>query len=110
MISTKARAVSGPAPGWVIRRCASRQLLYLLLDCLAELCNGGVQPIQQFHKIAPSPTCPGGQLYGFQLLSSTFSPQPLLAALAFVQGYGLQLVHDPGARLHHAMSVPQQLP
>jgi len=44
------------------------------------------------------------------LLASAFSPQPLLTAQTLVEGYGLQLIHDPGARLHHAVPVPQQLP
>jgi hypothetical protein len=45
-----------------------------------------------------------------QLLPSGFSPQPLLAAWPFVERHGLQLVHDPRARLHHAVPVRQQLP
>jgi hypothetical protein len=36
--------------------------------------------------------------------------QKLLTAQAFVERHGLQLVHDPRARLHHAVPVPQQLP
>jgi len=44
------------------------------------------------------------------LLPSAFSPQPVLAAQAFIQDDGLQLIHDPRARLHHPVPVPQQLP
>src|SRR2546422_8307214 len=39
-----------------------------------------------------------------------FPPQPLLTAQSFVQCQGLQLIHDAGAYLHHAVPVPQQLP
>jgi hypothetical protein len=39
-----------------------------------------------------------------------FPPQPLFTAQSFVQCQGLQLVHDASACLHHAMSMPQQLP
>ena len=44
------------------------------------------------------------------MLPSAFPPQPLLAAQPFIESYGLQLIHDPRARLHHAVPVPQQLP
>jgi len=44
------------------------------------------------------------------LLSSTYPPQPLLAAQSFVQRHCLQLVHDSSSRLHHAVAMPQQLP
>src|SRR2546428_7460999 len=43
-------------------------------------------------------------------LPSLFPPQPLLTAQSFVQCQGLQLIHDAGAYLHHAVPVPQQLP
>jgi hypothetical protein len=39
-----------------------------------------------------------------------FAPQPLLTAQTFIERYGLQLVHDSRARLHHAVPMPQQLP
>src|SRR5215470_16394968 len=38
------------------------------------------------------------------------SPQLLPAQQAFIDGYGLQLVHDPGTHLHHPVAMPQQLP
>jgi hypothetical protein len=41
---------------------------------------------------------------------ASVSPQSLLAAQSLVERHCLQLVHDPRARLHHAMPVPQQLP
>jgi hypothetical protein len=44
-----------------------------------------------------------------EALASTFPPQLLPAQQALVQRHGLQLVHDPGTRLHHAMAMPQQL-
>jgi hypothetical protein len=44
------------------------------------------------------------------MIPPAFPPQPLFAAQAFLQRDRLQLVHDPGARLHHAVTVPQQLP
>ena len=40
---------------------------------------------------------------GVRVLATTASWQTL------VEGYGFELVHDPGARLHHAVPVPQQL-
>jgi hypothetical protein len=46
----------------------------------------------------------------FQLRAPRVSPQPLLAAQALVERHGLQPIHDPRARLHHAMPMPQQLP
>ena len=110
MISTKASAVSGPTPGCVISRCASGTLLHFLLDRLAQLRNGRVQSIQQLQQIAPSPAGPRSQPERFQLLPSAFPPQPLLAAQTFIERHGLQLVHDPRARLHHAVTMPQQLP
>jgi hypothetical protein len=39
-----------------------------------------------------------------------FSPQLFLAAQSFVQRHRLQLVHNPRARLHHPVPMPQQLP
>ena len=53
---------------------------------------------------------PRRQLKRFQFLASVCSPQPLLTAQAFVQGYGLPLIHHPGAHLHQAVSLPQPLP
>jgi len=44
------------------------------------------------------------------LLPSVLAPQPLLTAQPFVERHGLQLIHDPRARLHHPVPVPQQLP
>jgi hypothetical protein len=43
------------------------------------------------------------------LLSSRLPPQLLLAAQSSVERHRSQLVHDSRARLHHAVSVPQQL-
>jgi hypothetical protein len=44
------------------------------------------------------------------LLASGISPQPLLTTQSFVERHRLQLIHDPRARLHHPVSMPQQLP
>jgi hypothetical protein len=44
------------------------------------------------------------------LLPSGIPPQSLLATQSFVERHRLQLVHDPRARLHHAVPMPQQLP
>src|SRR5580692_5968323 len=86
------------------------KLLRLLLNRSTQFRDRRVQPIQQLQQIASSPAGPRSQAEGLQLLPSVFAPQPLLAAQAFVQRHRLQLVHDPRARLHHAMPVPQQLP
>jgi hypothetical protein len=37
-------------------------------------------------------------------------PKPLLPALAFIHGYGLQLIQDARAHLYQPMPVPKQLP
>ena len=86
------------------------ELLGLLLNRLTQFRDRRVQTIQQLQQIASSPAGPRSQADGLQLLPSVFAPQPLLSAQTFVQGHGLQLVHDPRARLHHAVPVPQQLP
>jgi hypothetical protein len=36
--------------------------------------------------------------------------QLLLPALAFIHGYGLQLIHDPRAHLHQPVAKPEQSP
>src|ERR1700730_4957711 len=61
-----------------------RTLLHFLFDRLTQFSDRRVQSIQQLQQIVPSPARP--------------------------QGYRLQLVHDPGACLHHAVPVPQPLP
>jgi hypothetical protein len=81
-----------------------------LLDRLSEFCDGRVESIQQLQPISSSPARPGSQPEGLQLLPSAFPPQPLLAAQPFLESYGLQLIHDPRAGLHHAMPVPEKLP
>ena len=85
-------------------------LLHFLLDRLAQFRDGRVQSIQQLQQIASPPAGPRSQPERLQLLSSACPPQPLLTAQAFIERHRLQLVHDPGARLHHAVPVPQQLP
>ena len=69
-----------------------------------------IQSVQYLQQIASSPARPRGQRERLQLLPSRLPPQPLLAAQAFVERHRLQLVHDPRARLHHPVPVPQQLP
>jgi hypothetical protein len=87
-----------------------RTLLGFLLDRLAQLRDRRVESIHQLQQIVPSPAGPRSQSECFQLLPSVLPPQPLLAAQAFVQRHRLQLIHNPGARLHHAVPMPQQLP
>src|SRR6202035_2179203 len=87
-----------------------RTLLGFLLDRLAQLRDGRVQSIHQLQQIAPSSAGPGSQSKGLHWLASVPPPQPLLAAQAFVQRHRLQLIHDPRARLHHAVPMPEQLP
>src|SRR5215469_8944349 len=84
--------------------------LHFLFDLFRELGDGWSQSIQQLQQIAAAAARPRRQANGLQLLASALSPQPLLTAQAFIQSYRLQLVHDPGAHLHHPMAVPQQLP
>src|SRR5207245_3004596 len=70
--------------------------------------------LDSFGPVAPtdrgdvgSPTAPGETL---PVASVPFLATTLLAAQSFIESHGLQLVHDPGAHLHHAVPVPQQLP
>src|SRR5215831_14544203 len=84
--------------------------LHFLFDLFRELGDGWSQSIQQLQQIVAAAARPRRQANGLQLLASALSPQPLLTAQAFIQSYRLQLVHDPGAHLHHPMAVPQQLP
>ena len=86
------------------------KLFGLLLNRLTQFLDRRVQPIQQLQQILSSPARPGCQPERLQLLASLLPPQSLLAAQAFVQRHCLQLIHDSGARLHHAVPVPQQLP
>ncbi len=44
-----------------------------------------------------------------QLLAPVYPPQPLLAAQSFIERHGLQLIHNPGSRPHHAVTIPEQL-
>src|SRR5215469_8219122 len=85
-------------------------LLDFLLDRLVQLGNGGVESIQQLQQIVPSAVGPRSQRKRLELLPSSFPPQPLLEPQPFVEGDRLQLIHDAGPRLHHAVPVPQQLP
>jgi hypothetical protein len=110
MISTKASAVKAPTPGCVLSRCASRHLLDFLLDRLTQFRDGRVQSIQQLQQIPSSPAGPRCQPERLQLLPSGIPPEPSPAAQSFVERHRLQLIHDPRARLHHPVPVPQQLP
>src|SRR5579864_435477 len=85
-------------------------LLNFAFDCLSQLCNRRIQTIQQLQQIASSPARPRRQRERFQLLPSLLAPQLFLAAQTFVQRDRLQLIHDSRARLHHPMTMPQQLP
>src|SRR5436305_3891833 len=85
-------------------------LFCFLLDGLTQFRDSRVQSIQQLQQIAASPAGPWSQPKRLQLPPSVFPPQPLLTAQSFVQCQGLQLIHDAGAYLHHAVPVPQQLP
>jgi len=85
------------------------KLLGLLLNRVTHR-DGRVQSIQQLQQIAPPLAGPRSQPKCFQLLSPSVSPQSLLAAQSFVERHRLQLIHDPRARLHHAVPVPKQLP
>jgi hypothetical protein len=87
-----------------------RTPLHFLLNRLAQLRDHRSQSIQQLQQIAPTPARLRSQTERLQLLPSAVPPQPLLAAQSFVQGHGLQLIHDSRARLHHPVPVPQQLP
>jgi hypothetical protein len=84
--------------------------LRFLLAGLRSLRDRRTQPIQQLQHIASPPARPRSSRKRFQLLSSRFPPEPLLASESFVERHGLQLIHDSRARLHHAVPVPQQLP
>jgi hypothetical protein len=61
-------------------------------------------------QFASSLAGPRRQLEGLQFLPSSFAPQPLFTAQAFVERDGLQLIHNPRPRLHHAVAMPKQLP
>jgi hypothetical protein len=82
-----------------------RALLDFLLYRLAQLGDRGIQPIEQLQQLVPPPVRPRSQSKRFQSLPLA-SPQPLLAAQTFVQRNRLQLIHDPGAGLHHAVAMP----
>src|ERR1039457_3409525 len=84
--------------------------LRFLLDGLRQLRNRRAQPVQQLQQITSPPAGPGCSRERLQLPPPRPPPQPLLAAQSFVESHRLQLVHDPGARLHHPVAVPQQLP
>ena len=84
--------------------------LGLLLNRSRQLGDRRIDPVQDFQQIAPTTARPVRQRHGLQLLPSGFAPQLLLVAQTFGQRCRLQLVHDAGARLHHAMAMPEQLP
>jgi hypothetical protein len=44
------------------------------------------------------------------LLPSGFPPQSFLVTYPFIERHRLQLIHDARACLHHAVSMPEQLP
>src|SRR5215467_4793999 len=84
-------------------------LLHLLLHRLAQLRDDRIPSIQQLQQVVPSPAGPRSQ--GERLKLRTLgAPQPLLTTQTFVQRYRLQLIHDPAAGLHHAVTMPQQFP
>src|ERR1019366_6812935 len=85
-------------------------LFHFLLDRLRQLRNRGAQSVQYLKKIAPAPARPRCYLERTRLPAPACPPQLFLAAQAFVQRHRLQLVHDPRPRLHHPVTVPQQLP
>jgi hypothetical protein len=82
-----------------------RALLDFLFDRLAQFRDRRIQSIQQPQQIAWSPAGPRSQPERFQLLPSVFSPQPFVAVQSFVERHGLQLIHDPGASLYHAVNL-----
>jgi len=71
--------------------------------------SGSVDPSTPTDRVAVGwPTEPGERIpVAVDRVPATTSS---CAAQAFIEGHRLQLVHDPGPRLHHAMPVPQQLP
>ena len=47
------------------------------------------------------------------LINASYSsarPRIFTSNGAFIERHGLQLVHNPGTRLHHAVAMPYQLP
>ena len=86
-------------------RCGT--LFHLALDRLTQFGNHRVQSNQQLQQVTSPPARPRSQPERFQSLASVFPLQLLPAQQTLVQLCSLQLIHDPGKRVHHAKTMPQ---
>src|SRR5882762_3443895 len=109
MISTKARAVSGPTPGCVISRSTSGRFLASRSTAAVSSLIVGFMRSSNSNNSCRRRLAQGANESFSNCARPLFAEQFFLPAIALVHGQRLQLIHDPCAHLHHAMTMPQQL-
>src|SRR5882762_4585765 len=104
MVSTNANLVTGPMPGWVIKRTASLQ------NCTIQLRDRRIDLVERLQKFFAPPASPRSETPAHQFHATFLGEQLLLAAEPLAHGQRVQLVAQHGAQAHQLVAMPEQLP
>src|SRR5260370_35110814 len=108
MASTNASEVTGPMPGWVIKRTASSAFGFFQ-NRAVQLCDRRIELIEQLQKFFAPAAGPGCQCQTCELPAAFFGEQLFLAPQALAHREEGELITQHRAQAHQLVAMPNQL-